>query len=291
MLASRPPRCCFQAAARNKWHQRRMPIVQCAQKNAVAESKRAAAKACVDRFVSNGALLALGPGEMTNLVIEEVGRRLSAGNLQGVAGVPVCDVAAHEAAFHGVPLVPESRLAEATVVIADADQLDAKVNAALVGCACEPQQLDIPRFIAALTPGSSGGAPKLVLLTESSRVVGRLGGVLPVWLGADGWEEPAEELDDIFLGDAELWRRSSSGQPENPRGGDHPYISLQGHTIVDVRFYEGLKLYGEDEPYDKIAEEIQKISGVVAHGLLIGKAAAAVVARPGEEGGSHLVEF
>lgn len=37
------------------------------------------------------------------------------------------------------------------------------------------------------------------------QVVERLGGVLPVWLEADGWEEPAEALDDIFLGDAELW--------------------------------------------------------------------------------------
>ncbi len=58
----------------------------------------------------------------------------------------------------------------------------------------------------------------------------------------------------------------------------------QGHTIVDVRFYEGLKLYGEDEPYGKIAEEIGQIPGVVGHGLLLGRAAAAVVARPGEVG-------
>ncbi len=31
---------------------------------------------------------------------------------QGVVGVPVCNVAAHEAAFHGLPLVPEDRAAE-----------------------------------------------------------------------------------------------------------------------------------------------------------------------------------
>jgi hypothetical protein len=32
----------------------------------------------------------------------------------------------------------------------------------------------------------------------------------------------------------------------NPRGGKEPYISVEGHTICDIRFYEGLKLFGED---------------------------------------------
>ncbi len=39
-----------------------------------------------------------------------------------------------------------------------------------------------------------------------AQVVPRLAGSLPVWLEEDGWEESAEELDDIFLGDAELWQ-------------------------------------------------------------------------------------
>ncbi|EFJ44721.1 hypothetical protein VOLCADRAFT_95072 [Volvox carteri f. nagariensis] len=242
-----------------------MPVLQCSsQQNTIAESKRAAAKACVDRFICSGTLLGLGPGEMD------------------VVGVPVCDAAAHEAAFHGVPLVADGRATEAAVVVADADQFDMKANAALVGCAAEPQQPDVPRLLAALTTrGSASGSssdtgPVLVLLVESSR--------------ADSWEEHAEQLDDIFLGDAELWRRSFAGQPENPRGGDHPYVSPQGYTIVDVRFYEGLKLYGENEPYDKIADEVQQVAGVAGHGLLIRRAAAAVIARPGDEG-PQVVEF
>jgi hypothetical protein len=32
----------------------------------------------------------------------------------------------------------------------------------------------------------------------------------------------------------------------NPRGGENPYLSPEGHNIVDVRFYEGMKLFGED---------------------------------------------
>lgn len=40
-------------------------------------------------------------------------------------------------------------------------------------------------------------------------------------------------------------RRPMSGTA-NPRGGKDPYISPEGHTICDIRFYEGLKLFGED---------------------------------------------
>ncbi len=44
-----------------------------------------------------------------NLAIEEVGRRLSSGLLQGIKAVPACDAAAHEAAFRGVPLLPDDK--------------------------------------------------------------------------------------------------------------------------------------------------------------------------------------
>jgi len=41
-------------------------------------------------------------------------------------------------------------------------------------------------------------------------------------------------------------RRPASGTA-NPRGGENPHVSEDGgHTLVDVRFYEGLKLFGED---------------------------------------------
>ena len=40
-----------------------------------------------------------------NLAIEEVGRRLANKTLSRVTGFPACGAAAHEAAFHGLPLV------------------------------------------------------------------------------------------------------------------------------------------------------------------------------------------
>lgn len=63
--------------------------------------------------------------------------------------------------------------------------------------------VQVPRLLRVLKKAGSGA--RLVLLTSADRVVKRLGGSLPVWIGAEGWEEWAEELDDVFLGDAELW--------------------------------------------------------------------------------------
>jgi ribose 5-phosphate isomerase A len=67
----------------------------------------------------------------------------------------------------------------------------------------------------------------------------------------------------------------------NPRGGEEPLVTEEGYTIIDVRFYEGLKLYGEDAGYGAIAAEMGAVEGVVTHGLFLGLASAAVVAREG----------
>ncbi len=37
------------------------------------------------------------------------------------------------------------------------------------------------------------------------QVVDRLAGDIPVFISADDWETTAEEIDDRFLGDAEIW--------------------------------------------------------------------------------------
>lgn len=54
-------------------------------------------------------------------------------------------------------------------------------------------------------PPNNGTSCDCACPVPTQQVVARLTTSLPVFIDADGWEEPAEELDDIFLGDAELW--------------------------------------------------------------------------------------
>lgn len=49
-------------------------------------------------------------------------------------------------------------------------------------------------------------APLLCLSVCLFQLVSRLGGDLPVAVDEEVWEDAAEELDDIFVGDADIWR-------------------------------------------------------------------------------------
>lgn len=79
----------------------------------------------------------------------------------------------------------------------------------------------------------------------------------------------------------------------NPRGGDFPYVSSEGANILDIRFNDDapeFTLFGDaSAPYSSIAKEIGSFQGVLAHGLLVGVATAAVVARQG--GDAEVVEL
>lgn len=205
-----------------------------------ADPKRAAAETVIDRFVSSNTAVAFGNGELVNQAIACLGERLMNKQLENVTLVAASSAAAHEAAFFGVPQQSLGEVGgKVSLLVEQVDQYDqaSSSHAALKGIRAEPQQPELPRLREALA-----AADKVVLLAEGADVVSRLGGSLPVFIEAtEGpeWEETAEALDDIFLGDAEIWRRPTSGTA-NPRGGKDPYISPDGHNICDIRFYEGL---------------------------------------------------
>ena len=41
-----------------------------------------------------------------------------------------------------------------------------------------------------------------------------LTGSVPILVPADEWEEVAEAIDDVFLGDASVWRRPMTGEAD-----------------------------------------------------------------------------
>jgi len=144
-------------------------------------------------------------------------------------------LAAKEAAVNGlemrmldeVPAIDVTFVqpSECAVVVVDGK----KSFASLMGRETTPVQPDLQRAKAALKKSA-----KVVLMKEL--FVDKLGGSVPVVIEAQNWEEYAEELDDLFLGDAEVWRRGATFDA-NPRGGKNPYVSADGeHTIVDLRF-------------------------------------------------------
>ena len=278
----------------------------------------AAAALAVDRFVRPGAVVGLGRGEMVQRAVAAIGARIKDGRLGNVSVVASAAPAAAAAAFHGVPVSPTTAAASPSPVVFfdEADQVDLAANAYLSGSrAGEAAHPDLPTIRTLVERTLERGGEVVALLPSAAACVPRLNAALPIAIagasssaassdaaanndqadtGGDAaaassssfaaWEETAEELDDIFLGDAELWRRPQDPQESaNPRGGRSPLIQPDGTTIVDARFYEGLTLFGDGEAeYGAILEEVDGVEGVVATGLFVGKATAAVVPPAGE---------
>ena len=75
-------------------------------------------------------------------------------------------------------------------------------------------------------------------------------------------------------------RRPTSGTA-NPRGGSDPYLSSNNEHILDIKFESSLRLDGREScSYEDIAEAIEEIGGVVAHGLVLKDNVTAVVHTP-----------
>lgn len=158
----------------------------------------------VETHIRSNSVVAVGSGPLVNYCIEDIGARLKEQSLTNVAVIATNDVAASEASFHGVP---QTTLAQCEkhvdVYIEQADEVD---------CACGKLPFVAGRTTQPVQPAlhrmrgiASVAAETVVVLDDIGCVKERLGGELPVAIQAEGWEETAEELDDEFLGDAEIW--------------------------------------------------------------------------------------
>jgi len=72
-----------------------------------------------------------------------------------------------------------------------------------------------------------------------------------------------------------VWRRPSFGTA-GPLGGDHPLVTKEGHHVLDVIFTTPIPDLGQ------VAEKLEKIAGVVDHGIICSNQSYAVIASKGE---------
>eukprot|EP00892_Ulva_mutabilis_P010596 jgi/Ulvmu1/7909/UM004_0141.1 len=238
---------------------------------------RDVAKQLVGQFVQSDTIVAVDSGDLCTAIIQEIGHSLSEGSLQSVSLVPSCDAAASEAAFVGVPQAMSADVTEVDVMFSEVDEVDVSSPklAFVFGRRSEPAQPQIPRFRAVAKKAKAFVA----LLASEEQAVDRLGRDLPVLLDNEGWEDAAEEVDDIFVGDAEIWRRTADATPAtSPKGDPNPYVSADGHTIIDVKFYGDFCLVEDSGvPYEKLVQEVMAISGVLSVGLMEGVATHVVI--------------
>ena len=227
-------------------------------------------------MIESNAVVGLSRGEHASELARRLAEALESGALENVKVVALEPLAAKECAVNGLEMrsidevraidVTFAQPSECAVVVTNGQ----KSIASVFGRETTPVQPDIERAKAAMKK-----SVKVVLLKEL--FVDKIGGSIPVVVEAENWEEHAEELDDLFLGDAEVWRRGATFDA-NPRGGKNPYVSADGsHTLLDLRFEDpinsgrwecGLMLDGKPcGPYELQYALENDVEGVLAHGI------------------------
>ncbi|KAI6703103.1 hypothetical protein NL676_012239 [Syzygium grande] len=229
-----------------------------------------AAKYTVDRYVKSGMVIGLGSGNASSMAIKYLGQQLSAGALEDIVGVPTSVTSASEAAKSGIPLDNYQGCSQIDFAFDDADIIEEDTLIAVIGRRKLEggESIIQEKFVL-------NAAQRLVFIITENRYKGALDGSVPVLVQSLNWMETAEEIDDLFLGDAEVWRRPSIGHAD-PLGGDFPVVTKDGHNVLDVIFTSPIADLAQ------VAESLDRVDGVVDHGVISKFPCIAVVASPSE---------
>lgn len=105
-------------------------------------------------------------------------------------------------------------------------------------------------------------AANLIIMVNEKKYTGQLDGPIPVLVKTGNWMETAEEIDDLFLGDAEVWRRPTYGGHADPLGGNFPLVTREGHHVLDVIFTSPITFLAQ------VGKSLDEIDGVVDNGVI-----------------------
>jgi ribose 5-phosphate isomerase A len=213
-------------------------------------SREAAARAAVE-LIEPEMTLGIGSGRAVWRVVEGIAERWP-------DGPPVRAVAASErttalAREHGIPLVELDGEIALDLAIDGADEIDSELRLIKGGGGALLREKIV-----------INAAERFVVVAEASKRVDRLGQGfrLPVEVVRFGWRETRRRIGS-FLPDADL----RTGDD------DEPYVTDEGHYILDC-------MLPADVSPEGLVEDLERLPGVVEHGLFIRMAEQALLGQP-----------
>jgi ribose 5-phosphate isomerase A len=223
-------------------------------KEQLEQEKQAAARAAL-RWVESGITLGLGTGSTADYFIDLVGERVRAGSLQ-VEAVASSEASEARAAAAGVPIIAPRRGLRLDLTVDGTDEVDPSLG------------LIKGRGAALLREKVLAQASNYFLvIADSSKRVTQLGlRGLPVEVVPFALPWVMDQIEELGGTSVLLADRQS---PEKPA------ISDQKNYVLDCRF-------GVIEDVQSLGARLDKIAGVVGHGLFLGYARAVVVAEGSE---------
>ncbi|WP_102125095.1 ribose 5-phosphate isomerase A [Deinococcus planocerae] len=203
------------------------------------------------QLVESGMRVGLGTGSTAKYAIQEIGRRLAAGEVGNIVGVATSEASEALARDLGLPVEPlDPRPLD--LAIDGADEIDPDLNLikGLGGALLREKLTEVQ-------------AHRLVIIADHTKVVSRLGekAPLPVEIARFGFLSTIERLRALGLG----------GRLRQP--GAQPYVTDNGNYIFDAAL-------PRDFDPATLERQIKGTLGVVETGFFLGMAKLAFVASP-----------
>ena len=213
--------------------------------------KRAAALRALD-FVEEGMKVGLGTGSTAKWFVDllaESGKR--------VTGVPTSSVTKAQAEGLGIPLTTLDEAGWLDLTVDGADEFDGRMNLIKGGGGALLQEKIV-----------ASASDRMVVITDPSKEVETLGAYdLPIEVVRFGWGTSSRLVAEC------LSAHDVAGRDWTRRGGDDPFVTDEGHFILD------LKLGRIGDPV-ALNRDLNLIPGVVETGLFCGIASIVIVGQP-----------
>jgi ribose 5-phosphate isomerase A len=219
----------------------------------VEAQKRAAAARALE-FVRPGMRLGLGSGSTARHFVELLGERVHAG--LDVIGVPTSEATGADAARLGVPLTTLDETPELDLTVDGADEIATDLSLIKGGGGALLREKIV-----------ASASARMIVIADESKWVSALGRFpLPVEIVPFGLAPTRRKVE------AAAAAAGSPGPALLRRGKDgHAFVTDGGHWILDA----ALERIADPR---SLADRLDRIAGVVEHGLFIGLAHIAVIA-------------
>ena len=213
------------------------------------ERWKVAAARIAAALVEDGEIVGLGSGSTALHVVNLLGQRVSQG--LRIIGIPTSEQTAREAHRLGIPLSTLAEHENIDVTIDGADEVDVSNLNLLKG---RGGALLREKIVASVTG-------RLIIVIDETKLVDRLGVKGPV----------AVEVAPFALHVCARKLRSLGATPTRRtiREGE-PFITDGGHFILDCAF-------GTIDDPEQLQQELDRMVGVVEHGLFLGLASRVIV--------------
>jgi ribose 5-phosphate isomerase A len=220
--------------------------------------KEAAALQAVE-FVEPGMIIGLGTGSTASYAVREIARRFSAGEFEGILGIPTSLQVEQQAKDLGIPLTTLDVHPQLDLTIDGADEVDPQLDLIKGGGGALLREKIVAQ-----------ASKREIIVVDETKLSDQLGArfALPVEVLPFGWFPEVAHLES--LGAAVSLRKTSS---------EEPMVTDQGNWILDAEF-------GLIESPSTLSDQLDQRAAVVAHGLFLGLATDLIVA--GASGVRHL---